>query len=261
MTTGIVNDAASWTTTGAPATSSARTASKRVYADDRAGRPPPRGADRAAAGDATRSSAASTRPATSSFVARTAGKPVSSSTPTRSVTAPSPTRPPFSPRADRSKPRTGHGREGPERLRPRPAARPSRRARPGHGLLLLQQRRHRRPSTSSARHGLRTDPHRRLGPPPRQRHPARVLRPERRSLLLDPPVPVLSRERLGRDRAPGAGEGYTVNVPLGPGKGDADYLCIFGRSWPRSPARSGRSSSSSRPASTSPPDDPSAGWR
>ncbi len=81
--------------------------------------------------------------------------------------------------------RPRHGRDRSERLRPRPAPRPSRRGLAGHGLLLLQQRRDRRRAPHPPARPA-PDPHRRLGPPPRQRHGAGLLRAPRRPLLFDP---------------------------------------------------------------------------
>ena len=93
--------------------------------------------------------------------------------------------------------RRGHGRPPAQRLCARPAARPSRRARPRHGLLPLQQRRHRRrPPARPARPRAGVD--RRLGRPPRQRHAAQLRARSRRALRLDAPLSLLSRHR--RDR-------------------------------------------------------------
>ncbi len=71
-------------------------------------------------------------------------------------------------------------------LRQCPPTRSSCHCRLRHGLLRLQQRRHRRPPRPAIpRHQARPD--RRLGRPSRQRHPGRLLRRPRRPLLLPPP--------------------------------------------------------------------------
>ncbi|CAA9563815.1 MAG: Deacetylases, including yeast histone deacetylase and acetoin utilization protein, partial [uncultured Thermomicrobiales bacterium] len=71
--------------------------------------------------------------------------------------------------------RRGARRRGPQRLRTPPAARTPRDPRAGDGLLLLQQRRRRGALRAGpARPAAGRDP--RLGRPPRERHPGRVLR-------------------------------------------------------------------------------------
>ena len=84
--------------------------------------------------------------------------------------------------------RRGDERQGPQRLRRDPPARPSRRSRDPDGLLLLQQRGDRRaPRAGRARrragrdHGFRR--------PSRQRHPAHLLGRSDRHLRLDPQMP------------------------------------------------------------------------
>ena len=73
------------------------------------------------------------------------------------------------------------------RLRPVPPARPPRRAVDVRRLLLLQQRRHRRPRDHGSDRRARRDPRCRL--PPRQRQPADLLAARRRALHLDPRGP------------------------------------------------------------------------
>ena len=88
--------------------------------------------------------------------------------------------------------RRGDERQGPQRLRRHPPARPSRRGRDRDGLLLLQQRRHRRPARpGGARRRARRDHGFRR--PPRQRHPAHLLGRPDRDVRLDPRDAALSR--------------------------------------------------------------------
>ena len=93
--------------------------------------------------------------------------------------------------------RRGDGRQGSQRFRLDPPARTSRRSRDPDGLLLLQQRRHRRAARAeSARrragrdHGFRR--------PSRQRHPAHLLGRSDRALRLDPSDAALSRHRCAQ---------------------------------------------------------------
>ncbi|MCK7483938.1 MAG: hypothetical protein M0C28_48360 [Candidatus Moduliflexus flocculans] len=73
----------------------------------------------------------------------------------------------------------------------------------------------------------RPRPRRRLGPPPRQRHGAGVLRTARRHVLLDAPGPLFPGTGAVRFFGRGEGFGYNLNVPLLAGKGDAEYLRVF----------------------------------
>ena len=90
--------------------------------------------------------------------------------------------------------------------------------RPGDGLLPVQQRRRRRgPRDRRLRRRAGADP--RLGRPPRQRDRGDLRRARRRPLREHPPEPALSRAPAppGR-RGTGAGEGYTVNLPVAAGR-------------------------------------------
>ena len=104
--------------------------------------------------------------------------------------------------------RRGHRRHIQQRLLQRAPARPSRDARPGDGLLLLQQRRRRRaPRARRARPRARRD--RRLRRPPRQRHRGHHRRRRARAdgeLLPAPALSVLGRGADGyqHDQRPGA---------------------------------------------------------
>ena len=182
-----------------------------------------------ARGRQTTSSCASTPPSTSPG---SRGRP----RPSTSSSTPTPTRA-ATPRARRAWPPGGsidlaaRDRLGRARQRPRapPAARPPRGGRARHGLLPLQQRRDRGARSPGLRR-RRTDPDRRLGPPPRQRHAALVLG--------GPDASCTSRRTSSRStRAPARskrsaaapGRGFTVNVAWGGGMGDAEYLAAFDR--------------------------------
>ena len=98
--------------------------------------------------------------------------------------------------------RRGHVRAGDQRLRGHAPAGTPCRARPRHGVLLLQQRRHRRPPCpGEARCRARRDL--RLGRASRQRHAGHLLVGRERALLLDPRGAALSGNRrdLGEGRA------------------------------------------------------------
>ena len=88
-----------------------------------------------------------------------------------------------------------------------PAARPSRRAGKGDGLLPVQQHRRRRASRSRGARS-RAGAHRRLGCPPWQRHQRHLPRLARGALPLDPPAGAVpghrSGHRCGRRRPPPA---------------------------------------------------------
>ena len=90
--------------------------------------------------------------------------------------------------------RRGDDGEGQERLLGDAPARPSRRAHPRHGVLLLQQCRDRRPARAKgAWRRARRD--RRLGRPSRQRLAGHLLERRLGDVLLDPPDAALSRHR------------------------------------------------------------------
>ena len=96
--------------------------------------------------------------------------------------------------------RRGRRREGRQRLLRGAPARASRRARPGDGLLPVQQRRDRR---AAGARGARPRPGggRRFRRPSRQRHAGRVRGRRQPVLRLDPSIPALSRHRRReRDR-------------------------------------------------------------
>ena len=103
-------------------------------------------------------------------------------------------------------------------LRARATARASRRARPRHGLLPLQQRGGRRGACADARRAQRVaivdyDVHHGNG----TQH---IFEPRPgRAVLLDSPVSVLSGHRCGRrNRSTATERGFTVNVPLEVGR-------------------------------------------
>ena len=132
--------------------------------------------------------------------------------------------------------RRGDGRQGPQRLRLDPAARPSRRSRDPDGLLLFQQRRDRRPARAKSawRRARRDHGFRR---PSRQRHPAHFLGRSDRALRLDPPDAALSRHRRASRSA--ASTTRSSTRPYAP----ATEATLFGRPWR---ARSCRASRRSR---------------
>ena len=127
----------------------------------------------------------------------------------------------------RSRPRD-RAADGGGRLRLlRPAAAgPSRRARPGDGLLPVQQRRRRGgPRDRRVRRRARPDP--RLGRPPRQRHRGDLLRLLGGPLLEHPPESRCTPGPAPRPTSAAAtGEGYTVNLPVPPGSGSDEFLAL-----------------------------------
>ena len=91
----------------------------------------------------------------------------------------------------------------------------------------------------------------RLRRPPRQRHPGRLLRPRRRAVRLDAPVPALPGHRPLARNGRGAGAGYTLNLALPPGSGDEVYAgALDADRRARRAALSRPTSSWSRSAST-----------
>ena len=69
---------------------------------------------------------------------------------------------------------------------------------------------------------------------------------EARSHPCSSSVPINTRIILERDepaeRGRGAGEGFTINVPMEAGEGDEEYRAVFQKSWCRRPMRSNRNS-------------------
>ena len=150
-------------------------------------------------------------------------------------------------RAGRRAARRGRARR---RLRAAPA-RPPRRARAGDGLLLLQQRRGRGARARSRAHGaervliLDWDVHHGNGTNEIFHADPSVLFVSIHESPLYPGHGPGVRRRLGR------GEGYTVNLPVPGGTGDAGYRSLVEHvAGAADRATSRRSSCSSRPAST-----------
>ena len=87
----------------------------------------------------------------------------------------------------------GHGAlgAGPGAVRAHPPARPPRHAERGHGLLPVQQHRHRRGAPAAGRPRARG--HRRLGCAPWQRHPGGLLRRAAPAVRLAAPVAAVPR--------------------------------------------------------------------
>ncbi|GIT28330.1 MAG: hypothetical protein Ct9H300mP1_03760 [Planctomycetaceae bacterium] len=110
--------------------------------------------------------------------------------------------------------RRGRGRTIGQRLLHRPPARSPRHPRSRHGLLHFQQRRRRRPARPvPPQDRPRAD--RRLGRPPRKRHPGHLLRRRNRVLLQHPPVPLWDPGTGARqETGTGKGLGSTLNRPF-----------------------------------------------
>ena len=105
-------------------------------------------------------------------------------------------------------------RSAPVGLQRPPAARTSRRARPGDGLLSVQQRRRRRAACRS-RPRARARARPRLGRPPRQRDQRHLPREPRGSVRLDPPVAAVPGHGSGVGRGRGRGRPGYHGQPAG----------------------------------------------
>ena len=139
--------------------------------------------------------------------------------------------------------RCGARRRRRERVLPRPAARASRDARAGDGLLPVQPRRDRRARSARATHGLERvaivdfDVHHGNGTQDAFYADAPTCSTSRRTSTRSTPAPAPPTET---GEAPG--RGYNINIPLPAGCGDADYAAgVRGDRRPRAARASARS--------------------
>ena len=117
---------------------------------------------------------------------------------------------------------------GTRALRPRPPTRPSRHARPGDGLLPLQQRRHRRGEAAASRAASASPSSTGTCTTATARRPPSTT--SRRVLFCSlHQWPLYPGSGFFNECGEGDGEGFTVNVPLPAGSGDGDYLRAFER--------------------------------
>ena len=105
----------------------------------------------------------------------------------------------------------------------RPATTPSRRARWASACSTTSRSRR---GMALDRLGRRARAGARLGRAPRQRHERHLLRHGRGPVRQHPPVAAVSGHGRADENGGGAGEGYTVNLPVPPGAGHDDWLSL-----------------------------------